>query len=157
QQRLAFAHAMLALLPPDRQPRFAIHPMQPLVVHLFSASPQQHLQPPIPKARLLSRQLYQPRPQRFIASFRSIAMTRHRYPHQPAPPALTGCVLSPQPDHARPLVYELHPFFAIPAFSISLSRLRSTTSFFSFVFSSRNCLASCASLTSIPPYFAFQA
>jgi hypothetical protein len=38
-----------------------------------------------------------------------------------------------------------------------LSRLRSTTSFFSRVFSSRNCFASCASLTSIPPYFALRA
>jgi hypothetical protein len=57
----------------------------------------------------------------------------------------------------RQPVYELHPFFAISAFSISLSRLRSTTSFFNFVLSSRNCLASYASLTSIPPYFAFQA
>jgi hypothetical protein len=65
--------------------------------------------------------------------------------------------LPPQPVCVRPLVYELHPFFAISAFNISLSRLRSTTSFFNFVFSSRNCFASCASLTSIPPYFAFQA
>jgi hypothetical protein len=40
--------------------------------------------------------------------------------------------------------------------SASLSRLRCATNFRSFVFSSRNCLASCAWLTSIPPYFAFQ-
>ena len=36
-------------------------------------------------------------------------------------------------------------------------RLRSATNFRSFVVSSRNCFASCASLTFIPPYFAFQA
>src|SRR5208283_2252941 len=36
-------------------------------------------------------------------------------------------------------------------------KLRSATSFRSFVFSSRSCLASCAWLTSMPPYFAFQA
>jgi polyhydroxybutyrate depolymerase len=41
--------------------------------------------------------------------------------------------------------------------SASLSRLRSATSFRSRVFSSRSCLASCASVTSMPPYFAFQA
>src|ERR1700691_164210 len=82
---------------------------------------------------------------------------------------LVHCFSRPQQQHVqppisksrflrvRPLVYELHPFFAMTAFSISLSRLRSTTSFFNFVFSSRNCFASCASLTSIPPYFAFQA
>jgi len=78
----------------------------------------------------------------------------NRHPHQPANPALARCVLRTQPVRIRPLVYELHPFFAMTAFSISLSRLRSTTSFFNFVFSSRNCLASCASVTSIPPYFA---
>src|SRR6266403_3415201 len=86
-----------------------------------------------------------------------MAVTRYRHPHQPADPALARCVLQPQPVRLRPLFYEPHPFFAITAFSISLSRLRSTTSFFRREFSSRNCLASCASLTSIPPYFAFQA
>src|SRR5277367_4860400 len=115
------------------------------------------MQSPIPKARFLSRQLHQLRAQWFIAARGLVAVTRHRHPHQPANPALARCVLQPQPVRVRPLVYELHPFFAISAFSISLSRLRSTTNFFSFVFSSRNCFASCASLTSIPPYFAFQA
>src|SRR5213594_1980892 len=115
------------------------------------------MQPPIPEARLLPRQLHQLRAQRLIAASRPVAVTCDRYPHQPANPTLARCVLGPQPVRVRPLVYELHPFFAITAFSISLSRLRSTTSFFNRVFSSRNCFASCASLTSIPPYFAFQA
>src|SRR5437660_5099495 len=115
------------------------------------------MQPPIPEAWLGSRQFHQSRAQRLIAACCLVAVTRYRHRHQPANPALTGCVLDPQPAHVRPLVYELHPFFAITAFSISLSRLKSTTSFFNFVFSSRSCLASCASLTVIPPYFAFQA
>ncbi len=38
----------------------------------------------------------------------------------------------------------LQPFFRITDCSASLSRLRSATSFRSFVFSSRNCFASCA-------------
>ena len=38
QQRLSLAHAMLPLLPPNHQPGFPIHPMHPLVVHLFSRS-----------------------------------------------------------------------------------------------------------------------
>src|SRR6516162_6000649 len=132
---------MLPLLPPDRQSGFSIDPMQPLVVHLFSTSSQQNMQPSISKPRLLSRQLHQLGPQRLIRALRPVTIRRHRHPHQPAHPALTGCVFHPQPDRVRPLVYELHPFFAITAFSISLSRLRSTTSFFSFVFSSRNCFA----------------
>src|SRR6266498_313722 len=147
---------MFSLLPPQHQSRLPIYPMHALVVHSFSASPQQHLQPPIAKARLLPRQLHQPRAQRLIALCPLVAVTRYRHPHQPANPALADHVPYPQPARVRPLIYELHPFFAITAFSISLSRLRSTTSFFNFVFSSRNCLASCASLTSIPPYFAFR-
>src|SRR5581483_1478995 len=86
-----------------------------------------------------------------------LAITRHRHPHQPANPALTYCVVTQQPARVRPLVYEPQPFFAITACSMSLSRLRSATSFRSRVFSSRNCFASCAWLTSIPPYFAFHA
>ena len=41
--------------------------------------------------------------------------------------------------------------------SYTYDRLRSATSFFSGAFSSRSRLASCASLTSMPPYFDFQA
>src|ERR1700677_442211 len=114
------------------------------------------MQTPIPGARLQPRQLDQLPAQRFGAASAPVAVTRYRHPHQPANPALARCVLVPQPVRVRPLVYELHPFFAITAFSISLSRLRSTTSFFSRAFSSRNCFASCASLTSIPPYCAVQ-
>jgi hypothetical protein len=38
-----------------------------------------------------------------------------------------------------------------------LSRFNSATSFFSRAFSSRSCFTSCASLTSMPPYFSLQA
>src|SRR5271163_1127409 len=71
-ERLSLPHAMLSLLPPDRQSRLPIHPMQPLVVHVLSASLQQHLQSPIPGARLLPRQLHQLRPQRLICSQRPV-------------------------------------------------------------------------------------
>lgn len=53
--------------------------------------------------------------------------------------------------------YQLHPFFRMTDCSASLSRLRSAASLRRRVFSSRSCLASWASLASIPPYFAFQA
>jgi hypothetical protein len=42
------------------------------------------LQPPIPVARLLQRQLHQLRTQRFIAAGAAIAVRRHRQHHQPA-------------------------------------------------------------------------
>jgi hypothetical protein len=57
---------------------------------------------------------------------------------------------------SSPQGYELQPFFRITDCRTSLSKLRSATSIRSFVFSSRSCFASCASLTSMPPYF-FQA
>src|ERR1035441_1774339 len=157
QQRLSHAYAVFPLLSSDAQTRLSIHPMHALVIHCFSRSQQQHMQTPISEARLLPRQLHQSHAQLVIAARCLIAVTRYRHPQQPANPALARCVLPTQPTRVRPLVYELHPFFAMTAFSISLSRLRSTTSFFNFVFSSRNCFASCASFTSIPPYFAFQA
>src|SRR5207237_1134626 len=75
---------------------------------------------------------------------------------RPGPPLAEGILLLHLLD-SRLQGYELHPFFRITDCSASLSRLRSATSFRSRVFSSRNCFASCAWLTSIPPYFAFHA
>src|SRR5581483_8135342 len=112
-------------------------------------------QSPVAIARLLPRQPYQLLPQRPIRSPRVVTVTRHRNRHQPAHPALAGCVLNAQPAGIRPSVYELRPFFAITAFSISLSRLRSATSRFRREFSSSSERNRCASLTSIPPYFDF--
>jgi hypothetical protein len=42
---------MLALLPPDRQSGLPIYPMQTFVVHVFSTSLQQDMQPSISEAR----------------------------------------------------------------------------------------------------------
>ncbi len=56
------SHAMFPLLPPQAQPRLPIYPMHALVVHSLSAFFEQHVQPPIPESRLLSRQLHQARP-----------------------------------------------------------------------------------------------
>src|SRR5208283_3758113 len=85
----------------------------------------------------------------------AIARLRHRY--QPARPPLAEGILPAHLLDSRLQGYELQPFFLITDCRASLSKLRSATSFRSFVFSSRSCLASCAWLTSMPPYFAFQA
>lgn len=53
--RPSLAYAMLPLLPPYAQPGLAINPMQPLVVHSLTGPSQQHMQAPIPEARLLPR------------------------------------------------------------------------------------------------------
>src|SRR6266850_206822 len=93
-------------------------------------SPQQLMQPPVAPPRLLPRQLHQPLTQRFIAPCRAVAKTRYRDRQQPANPLLARLVILSQPAHFSPQVHEPHPFFEITAFSISLSRLKSATSFF---------------------------
>ena len=153
--RRSDANTMSTLLPLQAKPRLAIHPQQPLVVHSLSLTLHQYLQSPVPVARLLSGQLHQLLPEQFIRSTRTVLVTRYRHRHQPAHPALTGFVLTVKPLRIRPPVYELRPFFAITAFSISLSRLRSATNRFKREFSSSNDRKRCASLASIPPNFAF--
>src|SRR6185312_2906150 len=156
-QRRTRPHTVFALRARQAQSRCPIHPGQPLVIHRCSRSPQQHVQATIPIPRLLPRQLQHLTSQGFIRSLALIAIAAHRQRQQPADPALADLVLLPQPARVRPPVYELSPFFAITAFSISRSRLRSATSFFSRPFSSSSCRSRCASFTSRPPYFAFQA
>ncbi len=152
--RQADAYAVPALLPLQAQACFAIHPPQSLMVHSLALTLHQHLQPPISIARLLSGQPHQLLAQRLIGSPRMIAITGYGNRQQPAYPALTGLVPCAEPVSIRPSVY-VRPFFAITAFSISLSRLRSATSRFRREFSSSSDRNRCASLTSRPPYLAF--
>src|SRR5215472_9738610 len=116
-----------------------------------------HVQPAIPEARLLSRPAQQLGSQLAVIAPALVAMTGPRHPHQLAGVALTGSELHRQAPHLCPPLYEPREFFRITDCNMSLSRLRSATSFFSRAFSSRNCFISCASLTDMPPYFAFQA
>src|SRR6059058_6201017 len=113
------------------------------------------MQSSIPEPRLLPRQLHQLRPQWLIAAPRLVAVSRDRHhDHTARPPLAEGILLLHLPDSCLQR-YELHPFFRITDCNASLSRLRSATSFLSRVFSSRNCFASCAWLTSIPSYLCF--
>src|SRR3984885_10965214 len=115
------------------------------------------MQSPVSEARLLSGQLHQTRTQVFILASCLITDARN-CDHQKAArsPLAEGVLLFDMLDSCLHR-YELHPFFRITDCSASLSRLRSATSLRRRLFSSRSCRASCASLTSIPPYFAFQA
>src|SRR5215469_16962445 len=131
--------------------------MHPLMVHHFSIPTQKHMQSSISIARLLPRQLHQAHSEVFIRVPGLVPATRHCHHQKPAGSTLAEGVLLLQMLDSGLHRSELHPFFRITDCSASLSRLRSATSLRNRVFSSRNCLASCASLTSIPPYFAFQA
>src|SRR5580704_405134 len=154
--RRSDAHTVFSLLPLQAQTRLAVHPPQPFMVHSLALTFHQHLQSPIAVSRLLSGQSHQLLSQRLIRSPRLIPITAHCNRHQPAHPALTGSILRGKPARIRPPVYELNPFFAMTAFSISLSRLRSATRRFRREFSSSSERSRCASLTSRPPNFAFQ-
>src|SRR5579863_9768107 len=112
---------------------------------------------PIAEPRLFPCQLHQPHSQPFIAAPALIPVTRYRHGQQPTGPPLAEGILFAHLPHSRLHDCELHPFFRITDCNASLSKLRSATSFLSRAFSSRNCFTSCASLTSIPPYFAVQA
>jgi hypothetical protein len=128
----------------NRQSGFSIDSMQPFVVHMSSAASQQHMQSSISEARFLSRQLHQPRPQRLIRTPRSVTIRPYRHRHHSARSSLAEGVLLLHLLDSCLQRYEFQPFFRITDCKASLSRLRSATSFPNFVFSSRNCFASCA-------------
>src|SRR5229473_243721 len=121
-RRSRHAHAQQAFpsLPPDHQPRFPVHPIYPLVVHVQALFLQLQLQPPVSPARLLSRRFHQPLAQRLIAPPAHIPLARLRHSYQLADPPLAHQKIPPQPVHFPPPLYELHPFFSITAFSMSL-------------------------------------
>src|SRR5690348_7758220 len=154
-QRLTRTNTVLSLLAPDHQPRRAIDPVQSLVVHPLTRPTEQHVQPAVSEARLLPRQLHQPGSQGLVAAPALVAIGSRCHQHQCAGPPLTeGVLTSHLPDSCLHR-YELQPFFRITDCKASLSSDKSATSLRSRLFSSRNCLASCASLALMPPYFAF--
>src|SRR5579864_1240359 len=131
--------------------------MQPLQVHPLARPAEQHVQPAIAEPRLLPRQLYQPRAQWLVRATRLIPTSRDGQQHQTTGPSLTEGVLLTHLLDSCLHRYELQPFFRITDCNASLSSDRSATSLRSRAFSSRSCLASCACVASIPPYFAFHA
>src|SRR5215475_13118465 len=143
--------------PPNHQSRFPVHPIHPLVVRSHAFLLQHELQPPVSPSRLLPRCFHESGSQLFVVPPAHISLARFRHSQQPADPPLAHQKMVPQPVHFHFALYELHPFFSITAFSISLSRLKSATSFFNRPFSSSSCRSRCASPTVIPPYFAFHA
>src|SRR5690242_5348558 len=137
------------------QSRGTVHPLHTLVVHPHSLLSQQNAQTPVAVARLCVRQLHQLLLQLRVVFPAPVPVRRSRNLDQLAGMPLTGRKLLYQPLHFRSPHYEPKWFFLITDCNMSLSRLRSATSFLSRAFSSRSAFTSCASLTSMPPYFAF--
>jgi hypothetical protein len=151
------AHQTFALPALHAEAGSLINAEHAFVVDYFAVTPEQNAESPIAVPRLLLRQIGQLSLQRKVFFF--------------VPPVAEGgscnaCKLAgfafgrgegvQQIRRVRAPVYELSPFFISRAFSISLSRASSATSFFSLPFSSSRWRSFIASFGSMPPYFAFQ-
>src|SRR3954462_14304359 len=121
------------------------------MVYTLTGTPQQSMQPTIPKARPFARQLDQLLAQDAIVSSSLIPVARSRNTHELAGVPFPELELPLQPLHFRSFGYELNEFFRMTDCSASLSNVKSVTKRFRRAFSSRNCFTSCASLTSMPP------
>src|SRR5262249_146061 len=106
------------------------------------------------KPRTLPRQIRQILPQFLIpARPGSIPATAAIHFQQLASPALAHRKPIAEQRHIRATAHEPHPFFAITAFNISLSSVRSATTVFSRRCPPPSCPKRLASSLSTPPYF----
>src|SRR6185437_6007189 len=141
----------------QRQPLLPIQAQRPLVVHLPPLPAQQQVQPLIPEPppfrRPLQQALLEPR-----CRFRlgPVALTRSMGRDHPAGPPLTQLQLLGEQPHGCPPGIGPQNFFDSTSRSPFTSSISSATRCFSSRFSSSNCRSRFASLTSRPPYFAFQ-
>jgi hypothetical protein len=104
-----------AYQPLHPQPRFPIRSPHAFVIHPFTTPFQQHLQPPLAKPRLLSRQPHQLLPQLALSlALLPVSVTPHGNLHQPASPPLARTKGGPQIPHLDPYPCELQPFFGSP-------------------------------------------
>src|SRR5579883_476191 len=153
----ADANQTLAFAPPHAQSGFAVHAPDALVIDDLTVPPEQDMQPPIAIAGLVPREFNEPLTEMFVIPNRAIAKAGYGEAEEPAGAPRAEVERGDHMRHVFSQICELQPFFRMTDCSASLSRLRSATSFLSRAFSSRSCRASCAWLTSMPPYFAFQA
>src|SRR5579872_7069591 len=114
------------------------------------------MQPAIAKAPELVRQLAQALPQPLVlGSPAAIATGSTPQPHQPAGASLRDRYFREHHYDRLPPHLRAYHFFATTACNACLSSVRSATRCFSRRFSSSKARRRLASLTSIPPYFAF--
>src|SRR5262249_45996640 len=136
---------------------FAVEPIDALVVHPMPLASQQDGEPAIPEP-----------PAQLGQGSKSLPQGRRRIPvppilpgrpgdaDEPTGPALTHPKLGHDRPHRRPLRCGRQTFFRTSSLSAWLSKVRSATRRFSRPFSSSSCRRRRSSLTSRPPYRAFQ-
>ena len=143
---------------PHQQPFFPANQPNALRIHPPTFPPQQRGKPPVSKPLALQCQLLQPGTERFPPFIPAlpVPMCRPLDSDQPAGTAFRCGVLLPQELHRCSHGLRLYHFFETRSFNITRSSTWSATIRFSFRFSSSRCFSRWASLTSSPPYLAFQ-
>src|SRR5271157_5738867 len=152
-------HARTALAPPlpHLQPFQPIEPADPLVIHPPALAYQPVMQPAIAKAPELLRQFAQPLPQPpVLRAPRPVSVRPSMQSDQPAGASLRDHDFRAHHYHRLLPHLRAYHFFATTACNACLSNARSATRCFSRRFSSSRARNRRASLTCIPPYFAFQ-
>src|SRR5579864_2919433 len=132
-------------------------PTDPFVIDSPALALQPIMQPAIAKAPELVRQLAQALPQPLVLALpAAIATGCTPQPHQPAGASLRDRYFRAHHYDRLPPHLRAYHFFATTACNACLSSVRSATRCFSRRFSSSKARRRLASLTSMPPYFAFQ-
>jgi len=161
---LGLVAIFLAPPPLHRQPFLPVQPIHSLVVDLPPQPsvrglfpPKENVQPPIAESWTLACQLAQPSPQRHFVPFSSLVSPASAvHPDQPTGASLTESYFFPYDAHRFSLRPRAYHFFASTTFSASRSSACCATILFSRPFSSSIWRSRRVSLTSMPPYFAFQ-
>src|SRR5581483_3913582 len=146
---------------PHHQLLLHIDPVHPLDVHLPAFPFEQNVQPPVSPAPPLLSQFTQAHAQLLVDHCeprwpRLIAHHRTHNLHPPTGTPLRAPRSFAKHPHGFPFRLWAYHFFESTALNPTISSACSATSCFSLRFSSSSCRSRCASLTSSPPYFAFQ-
>src|SRR5262249_25712154 len=136
----------------------AIHAVHPFAIRQETFAREERVEAPITPSRTHRRVGLQPR-EKFAVIDPSAAGVPPRRRTQGKQPT-RAAQLRVRPFHPRLDRAALRggpsPSFATPAFNAWMSSVCSATICFRRRFSSSSCLRRCISLSSIPPYFAFQ-
>src|ERR1035441_10079831 len=154
---LAHAQRLLPAFPRQRQTLGAVETKDLLVIDDVAVSPQEDCEPSIAETRPLLRQLAQLRPNLLVGRPPGLVSPGGSpEPDKTAAPRLAPAEFLNHDARRSPLRDGRHHFFPSTPLSAAISRACSATMCLRRRFSSSSCLSFLASLTSIPPYFAFQ-
>ena len=152
------AREPLAPTAADLQPGLAINRVDAFVIRDDAFATDQGMEPPVAEARALGGMCLEPRQQRAVVDTApALVPPRGRAQANHATGAsFTRAARLGKPPHHFALSDGAYHFFATTAFSAWMSSVCSATMCFNRRFSSSSCFSRCISLSSMPPYLAFQ-